>query len=98
MSLSEIQGVFSASLADLSQRYHVRSLGLFGSRVRGDAGPASDLDVLVEFDVAPSLFGFVRLEDELTRLAGVQVDLVVKESLRPELAARILDEIVPCHG
>ncbi len=98
MSLSEIQGVFAASLADLGQRYRVRSLGLFGSRVRGDAGPASDLDVLVEFDVAPTLFEFVRLEDELSGLSGAKVDLVLRDSLRPELAARILGEVVPCHG
>jgi len=98
VSIQEIRSTLTSRIPDLARRYHVRSLGLFGSRVRGDAGSDSDLDVLVEFETAPTFFQFVRLEDELSALAGVRVDLVVRDSLRPELADRILGEVVPCHA
>jgi len=98
MSIEALRSLLIQRLPELQRRYHVRSLGLFGSRVRGDARPDSDLDVLVEYDEAPTLFQVVRLEDELTELAGAKVDLVLRDSLRPELAPRILREVVPCHA
>jgi hypothetical protein len=81
--------------AELGRRYHVKSLGLFGSYARGEQKPESALDVLVEFDDVPSLFEFIRLENELTALAGVKVDLVMKDNLKPAIGKRILREIVP---
>ena len=65
-------------MPELRRRFHVRSLGLFGSYVRGEEGETSDLDVLVEFDAAPTFFGFIELEDKLSSLLGVKVDLVMK--------------------
>lgn len=84
-----------AHLPELRETYGVRSLGLFGSSVRGEARKGSDLDLLVEFDQAPSLFEFVRLERHLTALLGAKVDLVMKTALKPAIGARILDEVVP---
>ncbi len=81
-------------MPDLRARYRVRSLGLFGSYVRGEEGEASDLDVLVEFDAPPTFFGFIELEDKLSSLLGVKVDLVMKSALRPEIGRRILAEVV----
>jgi predicted nucleotidyltransferase len=53
-----------------------------------------DVDILVDFDNTPTLFGFVRLENELSRLLGVKVDLVMKTGLKPALGARILAEAI----
>jgi predicted nucleotidyltransferase len=80
----------------LADRYDVRSLGVFGSYVRGEADPQSDLDVLVEFANPPSLFQFVRLQNELSDLLGVRVDLVMKSALKPVIGERILEEYEPC--
>ena len=67
---------------------------MFGSFVRGEASASSGLDLLVEFDDAPTLFGFIRLEDELSQLLDVKVDLVMKKGLKPALGERILSEAV----
>jgi uncharacterized protein len=80
--------------ADLAKRYHIASLSLFGSRVRGDSRTDSDLDVLARFQETPSLFTLLRLENELSDMLGLRVDLVMQESLRPAVAQRILNDLV----
>ncbi len=79
---------------DLRERYKVKSLGIFGSYVRNEQQSGSDLDVLVDFDEAPSLFEFLRLENDLSDLLGVKVDLVMRDSLRRNIGRRILNEVV----
>lgn len=67
-----------AVLADFCTRHHIRRLSLFGSQLAGTARPDSDVDLLVEFEIdsAPSLFGIVAMEDELSALlGGKRVDL-----------------------
>lgn len=93
--LPDILQTLRAALPDLRERYAVRSLGVFGSFVRGEADPQSDVDVLVEFEHAPTFFQFVELEDELGQLLAANVDLVMKSALRPRIGERILSEIVP---
>ena len=83
------------NLPGIRARYHVASLGLFGSYVRGEARIRSDLDVLVEYDQAPSFFEFIDLEERLSSLLGVKVDLVMKRALKPRIGERILAEVVP---
>ncbi len=94
-SLEEVRQRLSAHLPTLTKAYHIRTVGLFGSYVRREQTPQSDLDVLVEFDEPPSLFEFIRLEDQLSGLLGVKVDLVMKEALKPAIGRRILQEYVP---
>ena len=77
----------------LREEYAVRSLGVFGSFVRGEQEGGSDLDLLVEFERAPGLLRFLELEDELSTLLGVTVDLVQKEALKPAIGRRILQEV-----
>lgn len=97
-TIEELRSALAATHCDLYARYRIRSLGVFGSRVRGDARPDSDVDVLVDFDRAPTFFEFVRLEDELSRLLGLRVDLVMRRALHPELVEQILAEVVSCDG
>ena len=52
-------------LPELKEKYHVSYLGIFGSHVRGEQKPGSDLDVLVEFSKNPTIFKFINLENYL---------------------------------
>jgi predicted nucleotidyltransferase len=78
----------------LLEKFRVRSLSVFGSAVRGDAGPDSDVDILVEFepDADIGLIEFIRLKNELGDLLGVSVDLGTPEALHPALKEDILRE------
>ena len=74
---------------ELREHFHVRSLALFGSVARGQVGPASDVDLLVEFDRP---IGLLHLSATALRLEGLlarPVDLVLRRALRPELRARV---------
>jgi predicted nucleotidyltransferase len=82
-------------LPRLRREYAVRSLGLFGSYVRGEQRRGSDLDVLVEFFEVPGMLRFLDLERDLSRLVGVPVDLVQKEALKPAIGKRIRQEVLP---
>ncbi len=93
--LDDILRVLRAKLPELQKRYGVRWLGVFGSYVRGEQHTGSDLDLLVEFEEAPSLLELAHLENELSDLFGVKVDLVMKTTLRPTIGKRILQEVVP---
>lgn len=71
----------------------VRRLGVYGSVARGEAGPESDIDVLVEFETTPDLFEFAALRDRLAEILGRPVDLATPQGLKPRLRARILNEV-----
>ena len=95
-TLSLLLDRLRALLPDLRARYGVRSLGVFGSYVRLEQDPDSDLDLLVEFDDRPiSLFDFLRLENEVGDALALKVDLVEKRALKPHIGQRILAEVVP---
>ena len=81
-------------LPKLQTRFHVQYLGLFGSYVQGTPRRDSDLDVLVEFTEEPGMFEFIELEDHLSSLLGVKVDLVMKDTLKPLIGRHILSEVV----
>lgn len=68
---------------------------LFGSYVRGEERPRSDLDVLVELGDKPiGLFKYIKLESFLSEKLGVKIDLVDKQGLKPALGQQILREAV----
>jgi uncharacterized protein len=92
---SQVLESLRAAMPALKERYGVRSLALFGSVVRGEATEASDLDILVEYEVAPTLFQFVRLKADLSELLGAPVDLVMRSALKPAIGREILAEMVP---
>ncbi len=82
-------------LPELAEKYHVRSLEVFGSYVRNEQKAESDLDVLVTFDKTPGLLRYIALENHLSDLLGVKVDLVMKSALKPRIGQNILREAVP---
>src|SRR5713226_573930 len=81
-------------LADFCRKNHIRRLALFGSVLRDDFGPDSDVDILVEFEAGhvPGL-AFIRLEQELSRLlGGRRVDLVTPKFLNERIRDRVLGD------
>lgn len=79
----------------LAEKYNVSEIGIFGSYVRGEQKQKSDLDLLVVFAKSISLLEFIHLENELSALLGVKVDLVMKTALKPRIGKHILEEVVP---
>ncbi len=72
----------------------VRSLDLFGSVARGDAGATSDVDLLVDFDRPVGLFHFFRVQRRLEEILGCPVDLVMRDAVKRQLRERIFAEAV----
>jgi len=93
-NLATIKKILSDNKDLLRDRYKVKRIGLFGSYVRGDTHEGSDLDVLVEFSDTISLLQLVSLENFLTSLIGIKVDVVPLEDIRRELKRAILKEAV----
>ena len=95
-SLDRIKEILKEHEKELKEKYGVKEIGIFGSYLRGEAREESDLDILVEFehDAKISLLDFVELENYLSDLLGVKVDLVEKSALKPGIGKRILDEVV----
>ena len=92
MSQARIAVPFEA-LAELCRAWNIQRLSLFGSVIRDDFGPASDIDVLVEFepDHAPGLLAFSALRRELEQLfGGRRVDLVTPGFLHRGLRERVV--------
>jgi predicted nucleotidyltransferase len=84
LQLGDMQ-VDGPSLAEVCRRYGVRELSLFGSAVRGEMRPESDIDIMVEFEpgIRVGLIKFELLVEELESLTGRRVDLVTKRELKP---------------
>jgi len=96
ITVAMMQRSLSEQLPELQSRYGVKSLGIFGSYVHGQQHKRSDIDLLVEFDdqVTVTLVSFVALERELGKLLGRRVDLVERNSLKPVIGKRILEEVI----
>jgi len=86
-------GIPSEKIAEFCRRHHIRKLSLFGSVVRDDFGPESDVDVLVEFEPGhtPGL-AFFAMQRELSELLGRRVDLNTPECLSRYYRDEVLAE------
>lgn len=94
-SLKKILEILHEQIPLLAERYGVEKLEVFGSYVRDEQRSDSDLDILVTFKKAPSLLTFIAIENYLSDLLGVRVDLVMKDSLKPKIGEHILREAIP---
>ncbi len=79
---------------ELSERFHVASLTLFGSVARDEGGPDSDVDILVEFSQPVGLFHFIALKQHLEEILGCKVDLGTPRSLKPYLKDSVMREAI----
>ena len=89
----EIKRRLTEAKAALHSEYGLTRIGLFGSWLRGEQRPDSDIDLLVELERPIGLFRFHRLEQDLSRLLGRPVDLVTPGALKPHIGAEILSTV-----
>jgi hypothetical protein len=80
--------------AELTKKFGVKSLSLFGSIARDEATSASDVDLLVEFNRPVGYFGLFVLQDYLEDLLGCPVDLGTPDSLKPYIRDRIMGNLI----
>ena len=95
-TLGEITEILEAEKDYLADTYGVAELGVFGSYVRGEQRPDSDVDILIELERPPriSLIGLVELEGYLSDRLGLDVDVALKKNLKKRIGERILNEVV----
>ncbi|OGF68005.1 MAG: nucleotidyltransferase [Candidatus Fischerbacteria bacterium RBG_13_37_8] len=96
MNLAYAKKILLQHKEELEKKFHIIEIGIFGSYVRGEQKKKSDLDVLVEFveDSHISLLEYIRLQNLLSDILGVKVDLVEKKCLKPHIGKRILEEVI----
>ena len=94
MSRQEVLSALRAQQGALHEQFGVTGLTLFGSVARDEAGPDSDVDLLVEFDRPVGLFRFLELQSHLEDLLRCGVDLGTPRSLKPRIRERVLAEAV----
>src|SRR4030042_3887391 len=92
-NLKEITALLAGRKKELEQRFKVKSLRIFGSYVRGDNGPDSDLDVIVDF-IEPVGFEFIHLADYLENILGMPVDLTTEDAIKPNRLPYIKENII----
>lgn len=93
-TLEEIKQILSERKSWLCETYQITELGIFGSYARGEQTQDSDVDVLIEYEQAPTLFAVVNLRDFLRDLIGLPVDVVTKNGLKPRIRDRVLAEVI----
>lgn len=93
-SLTQIIDTLRRLQPQLTEQYQVKSLGVFGSFVRSEQRPDSDLDILVSFSEPPGLLKFIEMENFLLDTLEIKVDLVMKDSLKPHIGEHILHEVM----
>lgn len=77
-----------------TQKFQPTLIGIFGSYARGEQIESSDLDILIDFDATINLLELIGLEQELTDLLGVKVDLITLKSVHPSLKPYIDSDLI----
>jgi len=93
-SKDEILKILKKEVPCLKEKFKVKSIGIFGSCVRGEQTKTSDIDMLVEFEAPVGFFKFIELENHLSEKLGAKVDLVTPDALKPLIKPHILEEAV----
>jgi len=94
MNTASIRKTIRGLKPEITTRYKVKGIGLFGSFIRQEQNETSDIDILVEFEVGADLFDLVGLAQFLEEKLKRNVDIVPKNALRAELRESVLQEIV----
>ena len=93
-TFEEIKEIIKRHEKEIKEKYKVKEIGIFGSYLKNEAREKSDLDILVEFEKPIGFFKFLELEEYLSNLIGIKVDLVSKKALKPHIGKYILEEVV----
>ncbi len=94
MTIGEIKIKIKKIEPFLKEKFLVKKIGIFGSYSRGEQRKGSDVDILVEFSEEPSLFKFLALEEFLSRILKLKVDLVMRGALKPYIGKHIIEEVI----
>ena len=94
MQRDEALRILSEHKSELQEKFGVESVAIFGSTARGEAGPESDVDVLVEFNRRFGLFHLARTQMFLEEILSEKIDLIPRNSIFPQLRDTILGEAV----
>lgn len=96
-TLDEIKEILQAQKPYLTEKFGVTEVGVFGSYVRNEQRPDSDVDILIELERPPqiSLIGLVELQYYLSDVLETKVDVALKKNLKKRIGKRILGEVVP---
>lgn len=95
MEVDEIVRTKREDILRVAAQHGARSVRLFGSVARGQAGPESDVDILVELQPGRSLLDLGALLVDLEDLLGCKVDVITPGGLRPRIRERVLKEAIP---
>jgi uncharacterized protein len=95
MSINELLKEKRGDILRLAGKYGASNVRVFGSVVRGEAGPESDIDFLVDMEPGRTLFDLGGLLYELRELLGISVDVVPSKGLRENVRSNIIKEAVP---
>ncbi|MEK7137678.1 MAG: nucleotidyltransferase family protein [Patescibacteria group bacterium] len=95
MKKDEIQKRLREVLRTSPLRRHVRRVSLFGSHLHGTANEKSDVDLLIEFGTPISIFSLVRMEREMSKALGRDVDLCTPKSLSKYFRSVVVQEAEP---
>jgi len=82
-------------ILEVARKHGARNVRVFGSVARGDSGPDSDVDLLVELEPGRGLLDHAALMLDLSDLLGCKVDVVTDRGIRPRIRDRVLLEAVP---
>jgi uncharacterized protein len=94
MNRDDVIRLLTERREELSHRFGVRSIALFGSYARDEAGPDSDVDLLVEFEGRPTFLGYMGLIEYLEDLFGRRVDLATRDKVKPRLRPIVEQELI----
>jgi hypothetical protein len=91
---SEMLDTLRSMRHELAERYHVRSIGIFGSYSKKHQTEQSDLDLVVEFDQPIGMMAFVYLKNLIADRLDIKVDLVTPDGLHPLIRDQVMHEVV----
>ena len=94
-TIEELKKILAKYKGELEEKYGIREIGIFGSYIKNEQIKTSDVDILVEFSQGSkvTLLDFIHIENYLSDLLEVKVDLVEKSTLKPRIGKRILKEV-----
>ncbi len=85
-------------IVQVLKNQRAKKIAIFGSYIRGEEKPGSDIDIIIEFSERKSLLELVGIEQELSDVLGVKVDLLTEKFISPYLIDRIKEEMEVIYG
>ena len=93
LTIREIEQIIIDNKSSLERDFGLKKIGIFGSYIKSNQTDESDLDILVELNQPMGFVKFIKLENHLSDLLNVKVDLVTPKALKPYIGERILQEV-----